>query len=118
MKMEQKKKLIKTQIDKEYLKELHEQTGIRPVILAFAVEMERKLVENDHKGGWRECKNRYLFNRLAEESWELKNQVKAYKRESKKDSEFSGLAAMMDVRKEAADVANFALMIADNNSVL
>jgi len=118
MDREQKRKLIKTQIDPEHLEVISTLTGIRPTVLKFAVAMERKLVENDHKGGWKDCTNVYLFRRLKTETKELKEQIKIYKKESQKPGEYTGLTSMMEIKKEAADVANFAMMIADNNSVL
>lgn len=69
---------------------------LRPVVAAFAEAMELKLRENDHKGHWRYCSGTYLFNRLRGEVNELSR-------------------APADQRlAEAADVANFAMMIADN----
>ena len=68
-------------------------------LLAFAGEMQRQLNENAHKGSWRRCTNRYLLNRLRQELGELRRAVKEGK----------------NIVEEAADVANFAMMIADNN---
>jgi NTP pyrophosphatase (non-canonical NTP hydrolase) len=70
---------------------------LRPEVAAFAEVMERKLRENDHKDHWRYCTGTYLFNRLRGEVNELARAKTADER----------LA-------EAADVANFAMMIADN----
>lgn len=73
---------------------------IRPEVAAFAQAMELKLRENEHKGGWKNCDIFYLFSRLAEETAELKHAViDRYPKTS--------------VLDEAADVANFAMMIAD-----
>ncbi len=70
----------------------------------FAEEMEVQLLTNDHKGGWQKdaCSENYLYFRLVEEVGEL---MKA------------GLegAAHTTIIKEAVDVANFAMMIADRN---
>ena len=55
--------------------------------------MEGKLRENDHKGGWENCKESYLTNRLYEEIEEFFD--------------------TKDVN-ELIDVANFAMMIWDN----
>jgi len=57
--------------------------------------MEKKLRENDYKKHWSNCDHQYLLNRLKEEVTELEK-------------------PMWDVIEEAADVANFAMMIADN----
>ena len=68
---------------------------LRPEVAAFAQAMENALRENDWKGHWRHCSGTYLFNRLRGEVNEL--------------SRASTSARL----KEAADVANFAMMIAD-----
>ena len=72
--------------------------GMRPQVAWFANEMERRLEENDHKGGWECCTDKWLFNRLRQEMKELACAVKEGR----------------GVVEEAADVANFAMMIADN----
>jgi len=71
----------------------------RPEVKAFADAMEAKLKANDHKGGWNNCGTsmQYLFDRLLEETEEL--EVAVHDKNS--------------VLEEAADVANFAMMIAD-----
>lgn len=73
--------------------------GARPVVLWFAAEMEAKLRENDHKGGWSECTVGYLVERLREETVELEMALDA--------------KPFDVVIREAADVANFAMMLAD-----
>lgn len=75
---------------------------LRPEVAAFAQLMERELRVNDHKGGWQYEDPLCLLDRLREESRELKCAV--------------GGAITPDpdsVGSEAADVANFAMMIAD-----
>lgn len=62
----------------------------------FAQQMEAKLRENDWKGGWKDCRIQYLFEKLDEEVHEL-----------------SVCISNEEVIKEAADVANVAMMIAD-----
>jgi len=76
-------------------------SGIRPELSRFAEIMERKLKANDHRGGWRTCDPLFLLARLLEEAGELAGAVcsPAYDRRL--------------IQKEAADVANFAMMIAD-----
>lgn len=71
---------------------------LRPEVLAFAQAMENQLRANDHKGGWKGCDYAWLFGRLLEE-------VKELEREVTRDGEH--------ILSEAADVANFAMMIAD-----
>ncbi|MGE7271378.1 hypothetical protein ACQKK5_07950 [Brevibacillus panacihumi] len=68
--------------------------GIRSEVTWFAEEMEKKLRENDHKGGWEDCDILWLYGRLLEEVDEL------------------AAAEGDDIVREAADVANFAMMIA------
>jgi hypothetical protein len=69
--------------------------ALRPEVLAFAQAMEAKLKENDHKGGWKACTPPWLMERLREEVHE------------------PGSAVPERVLGEAADVANFAMFIAD-----
>jgi hypothetical protein len=69
----------------------------------FAKEMESTLKKNDHKGGWQKETMEYLFNRLKEEVDELEPAL--YDKYRK-------------CIREAADVANFAMMIADNNRAM
>lgn len=85
---------------------------------AFADLMEAKLRENDHKGGWDECDVDWLLTRMDEESREL---TKCRFEEARA---IVGVGPLMITREgrdsarrqiggEAADVANFAMMIAD-----
>ena len=66
----------------------------------FAEQMELKLRDNDHKGGWARCEHSWLLDRLKQEVVEL-------------EKELDQVDNQENVIKEAADVANFALMIAD-----
>ena len=67
----------------------------------FAERMAKRLYANHNKGGWDGCTGAYLFRRLLEEVAEL---MKAFEdRETEND----------ELCDEAADVANFAMMIAD-----
>ncbi len=72
---------------------------LRPCVDWFAQQMERVLRQNDHKGGWDEMFFNDLIDRLHEEVSELENCGCKPRR----------------VIKEAADVANFAMMIADQH---
>lgn len=65
----------------------------------FATKMEAKLAKNDHKGGWGSCELQYLSMRLTQERKELTEAIKS------KDKQ--------RIIDECADIANFALMIAD-----
>lgn len=78
----------------------------RPEIVAFANLMEAKLRANDHKGGWRNDRAADLHSRLLEEAEELFDALNWR-------SAFLGAADPERIGSEAADVANFAMMIAD-----
>lgn len=75
--------------------------GMRPAVHWFANEMERQLQENDHKSGWDTLSLKWLLNRLRQETQELERAI----------------AKGTGITDEAADVANFAMMIADNSAV-
>ena len=76
---------------------------IRKEVAVFAAVMEQKLSENDHKRHWSHCSRQYLFTRLHQETKELSRAVRC------------GEGALA-VLREAADVANIAMMIADNET--
>ena len=69
-------------------------------ILRFATVMQTKLDENDHKRHWSLYSPAWLLNRLRQEAGELERAIA------------SGAPAD-EVEREAADVANFAMMVAD-----
>lgn len=77
-------------------------SALRSEVEWFALEMEAKLRENDHKGHWRNCSLEYLRTRIHEELGELLTTLDAVPVESSEQ-----------ITREAADVANFAMMIAD-----
>ena len=89
---------------------------IRKEVQWFAKKMEEKLARNDYKSGWKGydkdgkqnwkegCSVEWLFFKLSEEIGELSKELRALLAGSKTD-EFIIL--------ECADVANFAMMIAD-----
>ena len=74
--------------------------GLGDSLASFVQVMEEKLRANAHKGGWRACTMGYLLRRLGEETAELRRAIKAGKPRA-------------EVVREAADVANFCMMIAD-----
>lgn len=85
---------------------------VRHEVEAFAYLMERQLKANDHKPGWKNDDPLSLLDRLVEEVEELRlaiNDTGALR-----PSAF----VIQAVAKEAADVANFAMMIADFFSAL
>jgi hypothetical protein len=76
-------------------------------VQAFAEAMEARLVANDHKGGWEDCSIDYLIKRLRQETSEL------LKVAGDREARCLTVEEAERVRDEAADVANFAMMIAD-----
>ncbi len=80
---------------------------LRPKLVAFARVMERKLRENDHKGGWEDEDIEWLMERLTGEVAELSKALT-----TPNDGPLSERRRRSAVR-EAADVANFAMMVAD-----
>lgn len=78
---------------------------LRPEVRSFANAMEEKLRANDHKGGWEEMRPEWLTGRLKGEVEELCEAVHPAQ----------GPADRFPDRiiGEAADVANFAMMVAD-----
>lgn len=79
---------------------------IRKEVADFALVMERKLREKDHKGGWDDMDFGVLLIMLREEVQELDDAIETYK--DTPDGE-----NLEDMILECADVANFAMMIAD-----
>lgn len=73
----------------------------------FVLEMEKKLLENDHKGGWSFDSIASLTLRVKEEFDELRDAVLAHLASGDE-------ATALNVVEEAADVANMVMMVADN----
>jgi len=76
---------------------------LRDSVRRFAEEMEFQLRRHDDRGGWEDgqCEPKWLLSRLKEEVIEL----------SKAMSNPNG--RVTNVAHESADIANFAMMIAD-----
>jgi len=66
---------------------------LRPEVLAFARMMEAQLKRNDHRGGWKACTVDYLLDRLR--------------------ANMDDLEAGHRIGHTLADLANFAMMLAD-----
>ncbi len=77
---------------------------VRPVVGAFAHAMEARLAANDHKGGWQGEDVFWLLGRIRSERMELVDAVGML---------IAGKTTPEAVLREAADVANFAMMVAD-----
>lgn len=73
----------------------------------FAEQMEEALKANDHKGGWQNCDIGWLYSRLVDEALELNKEIVEAKRKS------LNIERCKRIIKEAADVANFCMIIAD-----
>lgn len=74
---------------------------MRPAVACFAEQMELVLQENDHKAGWEKDEEMWLFLKLLEEVAEVALNI----REG---------GSTENLAKECVDVANMAMMIADN----
>lgn len=77
---------------------------VREPVQWFAEQMERKLRENEHKGGWDDCNLYWLIQRIREETNELVHAVDLHRDLG---------ASKENIIREAADVANLAMMVAD-----
>ncbi len=74
---------------------------MRKEVRWFSELMEKKLGDNEWKGGWKDLNNPHLLKMMLDEWHELLNAVTS----DDKDS----------IVEEAVDIANFCMMIADNN---
>lgn len=77
---------------------------VREPVKRFAEDMEAKLKDNDQKGGWEDCNLYWLVSRINEETRELARAINLHRDLG---------ASKENIIKEAADVANFAMMVAD-----
>jgi len=75
---------------------------MREQVRWFAGEMEDKLKKNDFKGGWDGCEVIYLIERIKSETQELIEAMIIKENEK-------------NIIEECADIANFAMMIADKS---
>ncbi len=76
-------------------------------VLSFVVDMKYKLRLNNHKGHWKEYDESFLLRRMNDEFKELQEACKFLGADPASRNYLS-------VIHECADVANFAMMIADN----
>lgn len=82
----------------------HQDSKTWPAVIAFAEIMEEKLAKNEHKGTWRNDSMITLLQRLYDEAQELSDEI---------THTLHGAGDFNRLAREAADVANFAMMIAD-----
>lgn len=81
--------------------------AVRAPVRWFAEQMESKLREHDDRDGWYDCDWQWLLSRLRDEVQELQTVLACM-------SGFGHDQYAKKVINEASDVANFAMMIADN----
>ena len=74
---------------------------VRPEVEWFAIQMEEALRASDHKSGWDTSDPDWLVERMSEEVIEVAEEIERY------PTLHHG-----NIRKECADVANFAMMVA------
>lgn len=84
---------------------------LRPEVQAFAEVMEQKLRENDYKGGWEHCSHQYLSRLIREEERELSEAIKRLILFSKRGEPKIAQREVVELAREAADVANIAMFI-------
>lgn len=77
---------------------------IRPAVMRFAEEMEKILRENDYKGRPEDCPLDTAVDRMFDEVRELDRAACGHPNINTTDEELA------EIRREAVDVANFALM--------
>ena len=78
----------------------------RPEVIWFAELMELVLSKNDHKFSWYNCNYTYLMGRLQEELEEIGVEINK-RHQSEPDV----------IVRECVDVANIAMMIANNAEI-
>ena len=89
---------------------------MRESVKKFAELMEQVLQENDDRGGWEQEDFDYLFDRMTEEKRELRNLF--HRQHPLWNLELKPSKTRKQAIKEAVDVANFCMMIADNFGVI
>ena len=82
---------------------------MREVVQWFGERMEEELSKNDHKRGWYGETPGWLFRRLRQELDELGRALRGTRHMRSITTEQQA----NEIIAEAADVANFAMMIAD-----
>lgn len=87
-------------------------TTVRPEVAWFGELMEEKLRTNDYKGGWKECSLLWLLAKLSEEIGELSERIMGLYTPDGQILRGDYHDAQL-IEREAADVGNVAMMIAD-----
>ena len=78
--------------------------SLRDALRAFADEMEKELKKNEFRGEWRERSPSDIMASLWEELYDLDDAVERM---------YRGEGDRKEVLKEAVDVANYAMFVAD-----
>ncbi len=91
---------------------------LRESVRRFAEQMELKLRENEHKGGWQDDLPEDLIDRIDEEIAELRASVSDEFFTACQGPSQERQIARRRIAREAADVANFCLMVADVSDAL
>ena len=112
---QQKPEISDLQKEVERLREVK----VRPQLLWFSEIMETKLKKNDNKGGWDNCEIDWLISRLKEEVKEIEDAWLIKKNDFGRSAGegFLLCPSSEDIQNECADVANFAMMIADKTKL-
>jgi NTP pyrophosphatase (non-canonical NTP hydrolase) len=83
-------------------------------LIWFTNVMAIKLKLNSDRPHWRKCTIDYLFKKLVSEVYELSDEIERYPDHAQKHSPTPAeIGTLNAIIKEAADVANYAMMIAD-----
>lgn len=83
-----------------FVQQMKPNPGIRPTVFSFAYEMEKQLKSNDFKGGWSDEHKTFLYQKLDKKLSELRRPLSNGKK--------------VEITEICADIANYAMMIADN----
>lgn len=84
-----------------FVQQMEAKPNPRKAVRNFAYDMEQQLLMNDHKPGWKDEHVEFLYKQMILNTAKL---VKAIGAESDKD----------EITRRCANIANFAMMIADN----
>lgn len=84
----------------------------------FAEQMQQKLSENEHKDSWNSESLQGLNLGMLSEQWEMLEAIKALLDDLVAPGKGAPLRRARELIRECADVANFAMMIADNAALL
>ncbi|MNU34876.1 hypothetical protein D3C71_234620 [compost metagenome] len=87
---------------------------LRPEVQWFAEQMELMLQANEHKGGWSSESSEFLLMECERNFDMLDVAVSNHTRASHTDSKELRKEWMAAIMRRSANVANFAMMVADN----